>query len=130
MESTVTFFGGIISQISDKLNLGQYGSIAAMILIILLGISLISCVAKFLKKKIGTFLTIILVVVILFTTGLLSLSQFKNFAQAAGMIYKDGLPEATETDGSWIIEFFQENAPGKEEGAGTWVPDANNPDKW
>ncbi len=130
MEGIATFIGGIVSQVADKFDLGMHGSLAATILIFLLGITIAGAVVRFCKKKIGTLLTIVLVVAIILGAGILSLSQFKNFAQSAGMIYQDGLPDAAEKDGTWILEMFKNTAPGKEEGAGTWVPDRHNPDKW
>ena len=130
MREILETFGSWVSAISSKLHFGQTASIAATILCIIVAFLLVGVVWKFLKKRVGTFLMLLLVVAILLGAGVLSLSQFKNFAEAAGIIYKDGLPEGAESDGSWILEMIDKNAPGKDEGAGTWVPDKNNPDKW
>ena len=130
MRNILTIIAGWASQISEKFNFGQHGSVATMILLIIIGFVLILGVVKFVKKKVGNFIAILLIIAILIGTGFLSLSQLKNFAESAGMIYTEGFPEATEEDGKWIIEFFENLAPGKEEGAGTWVPDKYNPDEW
>ena len=109
----------LISKISETLNFGQDGSIAAIIAIGILALLLVIVVLKFLKKIVGTGVTVVLIIAILLTSGTLSISQLKNYVDSAGNAIEQGYSESTEGIGSWILHFFEDTAP---EDAGTWVP--------
>jgi hypothetical protein len=109
----------IINKLSDMLNFGPDGSIAIMLAIGIIAIALIVVILKFFKKIIGTGLTIVLIIAILFASGTLSISQLKNYAESAGSVIEEGYPESTEDIGSWILHMIEDTAP---EDAGTWVP--------
>jgi hypothetical protein len=132
MEQILETIGGWISMLSEKIDFGQDASVATTLLFIFAGIGLATVVFKLIRKILGKAIAIVLVIAILISSGFLSMSQVKNFAQSAGLIYQQGLPEAVEKDGTWLIEFFENLIPGKEDGAGTWVPEKEtvNHDDW
>ena len=122
-------FSNTISFISSKFSVGRDMSIAILIGAIILLFLVIGFIFKTLKKKIGTLLTIVLVVIILFGTGILSISQVKDFSDKIEQIQsgETSITEESEGLGDDVIDFFDKYANDTdEENAGSWVPDKDS----
>lgn len=126
MVELLKWFSDIANGITGKLNLGEDANIAIAIGLIILGIVIAFVAFRAVKKAIGKTVATIVLVAILVSTGFISTTQIAAFAEKIGVITQSSVGEGLEVNGQAFVDWLEEKMPGKEDGAGTWVPQKDN----
>lgn len=126
MAELLKWFSDIANGITGKLNLGEDANIAIAIGLIILGIVIAFVAFRAVKKAIGKTVATIVLVAILVSTGFISTTQIAAFAEKIGVITQSSVGEGLEVNGQAFVDWLEEKMPGKEDGAGTWVPQKDN----
>ena len=126
MAELLKWFSDIANSITGKLNLGEDANIAIAIGLIVLGIVIAFAAFRAVKKAIGKTIASIVLVAILVSTGFVSTTQIAAFAEKIGVITESSVGEGLEVNGDAFIDWIESKMPGKEDGAGTWVPQKDN----
>lgn len=128
MADILKWFSDVANAITGWLNLSEEGMIAVTIGLVIVGIVIALGLYRFIKKKIGKTIALIVLIGVLLGTGFLSFSTFAGFAEKIGMITQSSIGEGMEFDGDAFLRWIEGKSPGEDEGAGTWVPDRDEQD--
>ena len=127
MAELLKWFSDVSNSITGKLNLGEDGTFAIAIGLIIIGIAISLSAFRILKKVAGKTIASIALVALLISTGFLSTAQMASFAEKIGVIKESSVGEGLEVNGQAFIDWIEEKMPGAEddEKIGSWVPNKN-----
>lgn len=128
MANILKWFSDIANNITGNWNLSEDAMFALTIGLIIVGVAIALAVFRFIKKAIGKTIAVIVLVAILTTTGFISTAQLSSFAEKIGVITQSSVGEGLEINGQAFLDWIESKMPGKDEGAGSWVPDKDNQD--
>lgn len=126
MGNILKWFSDVANSFFGSLNLSEEAMIAIFVGIIIIGISLAFLSYRFIRRTAGKTIGLIALIVILITTGFFSTAEFASFAEKIGFIEKSSVGEGMEVNGDAFLQWVKGKQPGKEDGAGTWVPNKND----
>lgn len=124
MAELLKWFSDIADKITGWLNLGENGTVAVGIGILILGIVIASAVFRIVKKAVGKTIATIVLIAILITSGFISTTQIASFAEKIGVITQSSVGEGLEVNGQAFVDWIEGKKPDSsdDEEIGSWVP--------
>lgn len=125
MAEILKWFSDISNKVSGWLNLGEMGTVAVGIGILILGIVIASAVFKMLKKAVGKTIATVVLIAILIGSGFISITQIASFAEKIGVITQSSVGEGLEINGQAFVDWIENKTPNsdKDKDIGNWVPE-------
>lgn len=125
MAELLKWFSDIANKITGWLNLGETGTVAVGIGILVLGIVIASAIFRIVKKAVGKTIATIVLIAILIGSGFISTTQIASFAEKIGVITQSSVGEGLEINGQAFLDWIENKTPDSDEDKdiGNWVPE-------